>query len=80
MTLSATSTMYRNFCILEKEDVERDLDEEMATTSTIDQEVTVVDSQMLSWIYTYLLELFLNSLIVLYGKSFQGIGSGEKST
>lgn len=69
--------MYRNFGLLEKEDVERDLDE-MATTSTIDQEITVVNSQMLSWIYTYLLEIFLNSLIVLYGESFQGIGSGEK--
>ena len=69
--------MYRNFGLLEKEDVERDLDE-MATTSIIDQEITVVNSQMLSWIYTYLLEIFLNSLIVLYGDSFQGIGSGEK--
>ena len=28
----------------------------------IDQEITVVNSQMLSWIYTYLLEIFLNSL------------------
>lgn len=70
--------MYRNFGLLEKEDVERDLDEEIVTTSTIDQEITVVNSQMLSWIYTYLLEIFLNSLIVLYGESFQGIGSGEK--
>lgn len=43
--LSAKSTTYRNFSILEKEDVDHILDKELTAVPTIDQEITVVDSK-----------------------------------
>lgn len=43
--LPAKSTTYRNFSILEKEDVDHALDNELTAAPTIDQEIPVVDSQ-----------------------------------
>ncbi len=43
--LPAKSTTYRNFSILEKEDVNLALDDELTAVPTIDQEITLVDSQ-----------------------------------
>ena len=43
--LPAKSTTYRNFSILEKEDIDLTLDNELTTVPTIDQEIKVVDSQ-----------------------------------
>lgn len=43
--LPAKSTTYRNFSILEKEDVDLALDDELTAVPTIDQEIPVVDSQ-----------------------------------
>lgn len=44
-SLLAKSTTYRNFSILEKEDVDLALEDELTAVPTIDQEITVVDSQ-----------------------------------
>lgn len=46
--LSAQSTTYRNFSILEKEDVDLALDDELTAVPTIDQKITVVDSQTIN--------------------------------
>ena len=43
--LPAKSTTYRNFSILEKEDVNLALNDELTAVPTIDQEITLVDSQ-----------------------------------
>ena len=43
--LPAKSTTYRKFSILEKEDVDLALDDELTAVPTIDQGITVVDSQ-----------------------------------
>lgn len=46
--LPAQSTTYRNFSILEKEDVDLALDDELTAVPTIDQKITVVDSQTIN--------------------------------
>lgn len=43
--LPAKSTTYRNFSILEKEDIDLALDDELTAVPIIDQEIKVVDSQ-----------------------------------
>lgn len=43
--LPAKSATYRNFSSLEKEDIDLALDDELTAVPTIDQEITVVDSQ-----------------------------------
>lgn len=45
---SHQSTTYRNFSILEKEDVDLALDDELTAVPTIDQKITVVDSQTIN--------------------------------
>ena len=54
--LPAKSTTYRNFIIMEKEDVDLALDEELTAVPTINQEITVVDSQ----IFDYFLFSYFN--------------------
>ena len=54
--LPAKSTTYRNFTIMEKEDVDLALDEELTAVPTINQEITVADSQ----IFDYFLFSYFN--------------------
>lgn len=46
--LPTKSTTYRNFSILEKEDINLALDDKLTAVPIIDQEITVVDSQTIN--------------------------------